>query len=569
MTAEIRRLKLHPLAIHTFIKAQAGSLAKALTESVMNSIDASATKVVLTLDETGFVVEDDGHGFRNKAEVASWFETLGFPHDEGNHRIWGYHGMGRAQAWSYASTVWQSNTFEMHVDVKKTGLDYELHENLTPIMGTRIVGSFYAAMSLSELLRVEQELVQLVKFVPVPVLINGKLASEDASLREWAIETPEAWMDLEPPKSGSPLYVYNAGVLVNAFQAWQYRASGIIVTKPDKPLKLNLARNAILESECQVWKAVRKSIPVLEEKFKPAKKVEKASAIRRAEVVSMLRAGTLEITEALNEIPDLLVSVTGRSIQRYKLVSRYAQTPVVVCPKGDEVGKNLAKVHLAIVLAQEPFDDLGISLEEVRAWCERAELSEAESYPEEWLAEMKVRHAQRLWTASPKEHFKEFFEGVKLVPFSDLSPIQKAYATAWQRSWAGAMGRLDEASKGTALEGVIYERAGRLEFGENPSSSIWKTEGSALVLHVRDLGQGFNKVHASATKELLNKFHRCCVVIADDEEAGNQLFLRAVTQTTLVSELLHSLFSQFARYCSRNNIELTAKQLNTLEMATA
>src|ERR1700733_14420898 len=59
--------------IHSLISRQAGTLAKALLEAIMNAIDAGSTRVAVRLGATGFSVSDDGRGFRSKQEIENWF----------------------------------------------------------------------------------------------------------------------------------------------------------------------------------------------------------------------------------------------------------------------------------------------------------------------------------------------------------------------------------------------------------------------------------------------------------------------------------------------------------------
>ena len=78
--AERRSFRMDPALLWSVIKSQAGTLAKALLELVMNSIDAGASQVSITLTGTRLKVEDDGRGFQSRTEVTSWFETFGTPH---------------------------------------------------------------------------------------------------------------------------------------------------------------------------------------------------------------------------------------------------------------------------------------------------------------------------------------------------------------------------------------------------------------------------------------------------------------------------------------------------------
>ena len=55
--------ELDPQIIHHIIYSQAGSIGKAVIELIMNSVDAKATTVRLTMTKAGFDCVDDGTGF--------------------------------------------------------------------------------------------------------------------------------------------------------------------------------------------------------------------------------------------------------------------------------------------------------------------------------------------------------------------------------------------------------------------------------------------------------------------------------------------------------------------------
>ncbi|RML91267.1 DNA mismatch repair protein MutL, partial [Pseudomonas savastanoi pv. glycinea] len=54
--------ELDPEIIHHIIYSQAGSIGKAVIELVMNSVDADATALRLTMTKEGFHCADDGRG---------------------------------------------------------------------------------------------------------------------------------------------------------------------------------------------------------------------------------------------------------------------------------------------------------------------------------------------------------------------------------------------------------------------------------------------------------------------------------------------------------------------------
>ncbi len=112
--------ELDPQIIHHIIYSQAGSIGKALIELLMNSVDASATVIHLTVTRDGFSCSDDGNGFVSKEDVVRYFGRFGTPHQEGD-ATYGRFRLGRGQIMAHARTVWQSNNWEMSVDTRSMG----------------------------------------------------------------------------------------------------------------------------------------------------------------------------------------------------------------------------------------------------------------------------------------------------------------------------------------------------------------------------------------------------------------------------------------------------------------
>lgn len=73
---------VHPAIIYSIIAKQASGLPKAMLELAMNSVDANATKIDITIDQNGFTFADNGKGFKDAEEVESYFGTFGTPHEE-------------------------------------------------------------------------------------------------------------------------------------------------------------------------------------------------------------------------------------------------------------------------------------------------------------------------------------------------------------------------------------------------------------------------------------------------------------------------------------------------------
>lgn len=250
MNSENRNFTVHPHILFSVIQSQAGTLAKALLEGVMNSIDAGATRVSVRLDNEGFTVRDDGRGFQSREEILNWFEQFGTPHEEGD-AIYGKFRMGRGQMMAFALNVWRTGTFRMDVDIKGKGLDYRLTDRLYPVKGCKIEGKLYEPLTASALDEVVTEFNQLVRYAQIPVSLNGRVISKRPELQAWDVETEDAY--IKTSRSGD-LLVYNLGVLVRAYPQYHFGCGGVVVSK--KQLAVNFARNDILTHQCDTWRNI-------------------------------------------------------------------------------------------------------------------------------------------------------------------------------------------------------------------------------------------------------------------------------------------------------------------------
>lgn len=270
-SSETRQFRVHPHIIKTLIREQAGNLAKAFGELVMNAVDAGASRIDLTMDELGaFTLSDNGKGFKDRQEVESFWETFGTPHQDGD-AVYGRFRIGRGQIMSYASTKWRSGHFEMTVDLE--GADdvfcYELTEYENNQPGCTITGNLYDnGLSVPLYFRFQKRqledldncadstLESLVQFIPVPFFINGVQVNSPALGFIWDAEDEHAWYKFD--RNGYSLDIYNMGVFVRSLSAHHYGVGGTVCSK--LPLKLNLARNAVIEHECQSWGSIKSAI---------------------------------------------------------------------------------------------------------------------------------------------------------------------------------------------------------------------------------------------------------------------------------------------------------------------
>jgi signal transduction histidine kinase len=271
-TVEQRAFGVHPEILLTLMREQAGSLAKALSELVMNSIDAGATAVHLSIDKRGFTIADNGNGFSDRGQIENFFEKFGTPHEEGD-AYFGRFRIGRGQIMSYAKTTWRSGPFEMKVDIAaadQKNLGYELVTHHEKAVGCQVAGVFYKpfvcedeAMGgydywqdsfLSEL----DEFSFFIKYASIPIFLNNEQINTVPSTAKWTMEDENAWYLLERTDGYHSLSFFNRGIFVEKKKVTSYGVSGVVVSK--LPLKVNLARNAILSGKCDVSSAIDKAI---------------------------------------------------------------------------------------------------------------------------------------------------------------------------------------------------------------------------------------------------------------------------------------------------------------------
>lgn len=250
---------MDPNLLVSVIKSQAGTLSKALLEGVMNSIDAGASRVDVTLDQKGFTISDNGRGFSSEEEIKEFFGRFGTPHKEGD-ALYGRFRMGRGQMMAFASTLWRSGRFEMAVDIEKDGLTYKLRELDEPVKGCVIVGLLYRELDPWKLRETLEELRRFVKFTPKPVYVNGELFGASPSrLTSWTYEDEYAYYRIMP--GADTLQVYNLGVFVEDIASWRTGVGGIVVSK--RALELNFPRNSVMAETCPVWAAIRRRLEQL------------------------------------------------------------------------------------------------------------------------------------------------------------------------------------------------------------------------------------------------------------------------------------------------------------------
>jgi hypothetical protein len=345
---ETRAFKIHPQLLFDVIQRQAGTLTKALCEGVMNSIDAGATKVEVELYANAARIRDDGKGFPTRESIELFFETFGQPHTAGD-AVYGTFRMGRGQMFSFGVNEWCSGRFEMKVDIKGRGLDYELTEKKGDEQaGCDIAIDLYKPLSLLEQRGIADDLRRMVRYVDVPVLLNGEQINKIAARETWDFEDEYAYYRLGQGR----LAIYNLGVFVNDSRAYNLGIGGTVVAK--KQLRLNFARNDVL-NDCTVWQKIAKVLRARADNNIKAKRGA-LSAEERALLAQRLRSGDLTRTERAHAA--VFQDVSGRWLTLDKLLSALigCNHTLSVGPKSPRAEK-VQRAKLAVVLNEALLDE--------------------------------------------------------------------------------------------------------------------------------------------------------------------------------------------------------------------
>lgn len=300
---EVRQFRMHPDLLYSVIKAQAGTHEKALLEAVMNAVDAGATQCEIEIDQKGYVINDNGKGFASREEIEDFFETFGTPHKEGD-ATYGKFRMGRGQLFAFSRTVWQSNNFLMDVCIKTKGLDYLLKDDQPVYSGCKITGSWHEKLKSYDVINISRELKTLIRYMQIPIILNGENISCLAHEQKWDAQTPEAYIKVS--QSAGALSVYNLGALVCHYPASKFGIGGIVVAK--EQLTVNFARNDVLVSECKVWKKISKKLN--EFVGLEVQKKTTLSDSERIAIVNGIISGKFPLCQYMNK--GLLLDVTSK-----------------------------------------------------------------------------------------------------------------------------------------------------------------------------------------------------------------------------------------------------------------
>ena len=256
---------IHPAVIRQLIEDQAGTLSKAILEGVMNGVDAMAgragtdrPRIDIELAFDHVVIRDNGRGFSSREEILDVFRVFGLPQTE--QKTYGRFRIGRGQLFAQGRTTYTSGAYRMYVDYRKFSPEDELGFSLDSDGdygdGVTVRVDFYddRVPPLSEQQRVNREIKDAVRYIDkADVYLNGEKLNLNPADVGWTMEDDVAYYKFSSQSSFRGIQLYNNGVYVEGFSAYEWGISGVIVSK--KALTVNQARNQIKRSSPE-WRHI-------------------------------------------------------------------------------------------------------------------------------------------------------------------------------------------------------------------------------------------------------------------------------------------------------------------------
>lgn len=480
--------ELDPQIIHHIIYSQAGSIGKAIIELLMNSVDAGATSVRLSMTKSGFNCRDDGRGFASREDVLRYFGRFGTPHQEGD-ATYGRFRLGRGQIMAHATTEWSSNSWKMTVDTRTMGYNYDLDDLSEGTPGCTIDGNWYEPLNDLELMSAIQEIRDLVRYTTIAVELNGKIITRDPSSEKWDFE--DEWAYYRAKEEG-PVSIYNQGVLVRHDSSHVWGAGGLIVSK--QAIDLNVSRTEILRKTCVVWKPIAKQFGQLANEVSARLGDHRKTEARREKNARALLSGDPQITSIFQreEVITLLPGKRHVTLQDFiRRARRDHKGKITIVEYGNDVpkGEAIARDGIIQVVHPQTLERFGCNgQEDFQEVLERAiaNVSEAFTNGKTWSEEDLVRWFPMPELVSFSTLRDAFVERTQIV--SEKTALDKETRRAWValrwciQQYAGACSGAKRYTDGRM---AYDEPRMHVLLGESNSAEAWTDGDSYLAINVR------------------------------------------------------------------------------------
>lgn len=484
-TSERFQFSVDPFLLTNVVLQQASSLERAVAEAVMNSIDAGASAIDITLtagphgDMRGGTlrIRDNGKGMQTDEEIKSYFAVFGFDHNsekERGKRRFGRYGVGRAQLFAHARQEWRTGSFCLDVDVKTHGFDYGVTALPERVEGLEIVASLYGeplvegARAERTLAQVSAELHKGFRYAPAKITLNGKALSVAVETQTWDFEDEVAYYLLKP---GSELRLYHQGILISENYS---EDGGEVVSKV--ALGVNLVRN---QAHGDGMRHIRHTLRRLWRERRGDKR--KLTTTDRRRMIRDLRAGELDWA-AVQDRP-MFALLSGEFLSLNGLLGILPRDVVAATHANDHWTDKAAQHNpklLALGHAALQVLDAGNA-----SGFGRVLLDVVERAPEAQRGAWRRAVGQTRWLDDPRSAVPGISAWKRTVPASDH--------TAQERAALAALRAMNEAMRGCALttewgkEGIALRD---IHIGETPpqrgGAAVAWTDGRTTIAFNRE-----------------------------------------------------------------------------------
>lgn len=493
--------------LRNLILQQSGSLKKAITELVMNEIDAGADEISIEISDDGrnLIVSGNGRGFVTLEDIKKHFGTFGFSHETEDElalgRKYGRYGLGRGQIFAFGGSTWETNEFKMMVDFKswdpkQQDLPYivETHPK-TLHKGCKITIQLYKAMAFWERKDIEREICQMLEYAPQNIKLNGKLLNTPPDSVSWT--KTEQHLRIKVSSSTNGLRIYNDGIFIMTIPHSKFGISGDL-TSVGKNFDVNMARNDIQQTTCELWPLIKPFVSDLVEK----KRKKALSKEDREHLWREFFSGNIDVQEMM-KLP-IVPIVSEKYTTMIKMID-HASGCVTLAPVAySATGDRIHAVNMAAVLSPDLLNALNFfSVEDF--------IQSIQSVIDVKISLMIQKNGGHQTSESYElNKIKKQINNIKIVSFGllrdefndrsviiddkKLTPLQKCYLKA-----VNSLNRNIAKITGQAPRKIVL--------GESETAQGWTDGRSYIALNERRVDGLFTKGYDNIYKVMLILLH--------------------------------------------------------------
>jgi len=495
------------------ILSQSGTLDKAIMELIMNSIDggSKSVEVLINASMTQISVIDSGIGFTSVDQIKKNFGNFGFDHETqeelAKHRRYGTFGLGRGQAMAFGRCMWTSNAFRMTVDLKSKGKEKDapyVIEELGDIAhkGCRVDIELYEPMRMWEYNNLQRNLKNNLKYCPCPIVINGQQVTLNIKDVKWTENTGKLAFKRASSDSMSGLNVYNDGVYVCNFSHSRLGVSGD-VTSVDCTFDLNMARNDILVSQCELYPELKDICKKYSEKKSNRMTKEDAQYFLASWFAGEIATGDISTKS-------VLTNIKGRRTRLSSLFNHAGGTITVAKENEKGVGERVHEEKLAYVIPQHVLDDL--QCESLDEFCQRIkEIVKSEyNHQHDWQYDRSVRGLLDLKAVEFDTLGSEFQGENQLIPKDKVSKLERCRLHALASVQNQLTYHINLALGFASYGNTDRIHARKLTLGKSETALAWTDGNSMIAIEKKYMSECFNKGMNGILEMINTLIHEYC-----------------------------------------------------------